>query len=431
MRLALLLTTANTALLVGVAAAAAPSTAPSFAAAKGYETGAGPESAAIADVDGDGKQDLVTGNYYGATVSVLLNGGNGVFQRHHDYDVGTGPVSIAVSDLNGDGKADVVSANLWTETISVLLNRVDGTFGAAVSYAAGRPYDMAVADVNGDAAPDLVFTNGEADSLSVLTNRGDGTFGSERDYETGAGPNDVEVGDLNGDGRPDIATANGSASTVSVLLNTGGGFAHSGEYDGEGGFPRLALGDLNVDGKPDIVVVGDGGAVSLLNRGDGSFAAARLRSAWGHVLADLNGDGSPDFVTSGVWVSMNLGSGHFGPEVGYGGGRLLAVGDLNGDGRPDLVSSGEDYIDGGSVSVRLNTPGLCNVQSVNGEYFRTPTLAAAKRILARGLCRVGKVSRVFSPYVKKGLVISQKPGFGAVLPQGGKVRLVISKGKRR
>ena len=149
------------------------------------------------------------------------------------------------------------------------------------------------------------------------------------------------------------------------------------------------------------------------------------------MLADLNGDGSPDFVTSGVWVSMNLGSGRFGPEVGYGGGRLLAVGDLNGDRRPDLVSSGEDYIDGGSVSVRLNTPGLCNVQSVNGEYFRTPTLAAAKRILARGLCRVGKVSRVFSPYVKKGLVISQKPGFGAVLPQGGKVRLVISKGKRR
>ena len=79
----------------------------------------------------------------------------------------------------------------------------------------------------------------------------------------------------------------------------------------------------------------------------------------------------------------------------------------------------------------LNTPGLCNVQGVGGDYGVSRPLALARRILARGHCRVGKVKRAFDSYVKKGFVIRQKPGFGEVLPEGGKVKLVISKGKRK
>jgi hypothetical protein len=430
MRRTFLLTAVLAGLTFGVSAAAAPSTAPSFAAGTSYDTGAGPRSAILGDLNGDGKTDLVTDNYYAGTVSVLLGKGDGTLQQHHDYEVGTGPIAVALADVNGDGKADLATSNLWAGSLSVLLNNGDGTFATAVSYTAGRPLDVALRDVDGDSAPDLVFTNDEAAVVSVLTNRGDGTFGSRRDYATGAGPGALEVGDLNGDGRPDIATANGAASTVSVLLNHGGSFETAGEYAGTGGFPSLLLGDVDGDGKQDLVTAGDGGAFVLLNRG-ATFEAKRA-SMGASALADLNADGRPDLVAESA-VAVNLGNGSFGPVVVYPGGETIADGDLNGDGRPDLVNGPSEYDydpEEGGVSVLINTPGLCNVQLVE-ERWPPPTLATAKRILARGHCRVGKVRRAFSDYVKKGHVISQKPRFGTVLREGGKVRLVISKGKRK
>jgi len=76
--------------------------------------------------------------------------------------------------------------------------------------------------------------------------------------------------------------------------------------------------------------------------------------------------------------------------------------------------------------VLINTPGRCNVQRLT-----TMTLAAAKQLLARLNCRVGKVGRSYSKRVKRGRVIWQKPGLGAVRPKGGRVNLVVSKGRRR
>ena len=73
----------------------------------------------------------------------------------------------------------------------------------------------------------------------------------------------------------------------------------------------------------------------------------------------------------------------------------------------------------------LNTPGLCTVQNVNGK-----TLPAAKRTIARANCRVGKIRRAYSKRITRGRVISQKPRPGTVLPGGGKVNLVVSRGRR-
>ena len=85
----------------------------------------------------------------------------------------------------------------------------------------------------------------------------------------------------------------------------------------------------------------------------------------------------------------------------------------------------------------LNKPGLCTVQGVRGRR-----LPAAKRTLARANCRVGTIRRAYSkdvtlphppwfiPAIKKGRVISQKPRSGTVLPGGGKVDLVVSRGRK-
>jgi serine/threonine-protein kinase len=75
--------------------------------------------------------------------------------------------------------------------------------------------------------------------------------------------------------------------------------------------------------------------------------------------------------------------------------------------------------------VLLNRPGLCTVQDVEGQR-----LPAAKRTIARANCRVGKIRRAYSKWFEKGRVISEKPKPGTVLPGGGKVNLVVSRGRR-
>jgi hypothetical protein len=495
---AVLLACVGSGLVPGAVARSAAGPAPSFAAAKSYATGKDPGAIAIADLNGDGKPDLVTANS-GKTVSVLLSRGQGSFEPKRSYATG-GSHSLTLADLNGDGKPDLVIANRLADTVFVLLNRSDGSFEAKRSYATGLgPDSLAIADVNGDGKPDLVTANSDADTVSVLLNRGDGSFEAKRDYATGRGPDSLAIADLNGDGSSDLVTANADSNTVSVLLNRGdGSFEAARDYAAEDGPRLLRLADLNGDGMPDILFISTNpvapSLVVLLNNGDGSFQAGQyyettcpcsgsnevdsvaiadlngdgsldvatrlsyeleswrdpessvsvflnkgdgtfkeLRSyktgrnpgAANQVVAgDLNGDGKPDLATplGRPSVLVNRGDGTFELKLEYPGARTaFAIADLNGDGKPDLVTTGQS-----SLHVLINTPGLCNVQGVLG---MTP--AAAKPKLARVNCRAGKVSRLYSKWVKKGRVISQKPRFGAVLPGGGKVNLVISRGRRK
>jgi hypothetical protein len=84
-------------------------------------------------------------------VSVLLGNGDGSFQPQQSFAVGSFPYSLAVADLNGDGKPDVVTANDSSNDVSVLLGYGDGSFQAAGFFpASSGPFSVAVADVNGD-----------------------------------------------------------------------------------------------------------------------------------------------------------------------------------------------------------------------------------------------------------------------------------------
>jgi predicted NUDIX family NTP pyrophosphohydrolase len=226
----------------------------------------------------------------------------------------------------------------------------------------------------------------------VRLNIGDGSFQAKRDYATGRGAHSVAIGDLNGDGKLDLATANGAndvAKTVSVLLNRGDGSFRAKRDYGAGSVPHsVAIGDLNGDGKPDLATATQlANTVSVLtNRGDGSFEA---KLAYRIV----------------------------------GGPASAAIRDLNGDSLPDMATAN---IRAHSVSVLINTPGLCTVQNV-----QRMTLPVAKRTIARANCRVGKIRRAYSKSVKRGRVISQKPKPYTVLPNRGKVNLVVSRGRKR
>ena len=100
-----------------------------------YATGSFPNFVTIADVNGDGKSDLLLSNYYSNDVSVLLGNGDGTFQAQQTYATGAGPSASSAADVNGDGKPDLLVADIGSSTVSVLLGNGDGTFQTQQTYA--------------------------------------------------------------------------------------------------------------------------------------------------------------------------------------------------------------------------------------------------------------------------------------------------------
>jgi hypothetical protein len=198
----------------------------SFAAPIAHWLGfAGHGSVALADFNGDGKQDYASVNDDGY-VSVLLGAGNGTLGEPSTFSVGAYPGSVTAGDVNADGKIDLVTlnTNAYSNNIGVMLGDGLGSFGFATNYSAGfAPGDVAMADFNGDVNTDLVATNPSAapSALSVLLGSGAGVFNPALTVENAAGPFHVAVGDFNGDGRPDAVSANTNSNNVSVLLNDG------------------------------------------------------------------------------------------------------------------------------------------------------------------------------------------------------------------
>ena len=421
---------------------ASSTTGVSFAPVVNYGSGGyGPTSVAVADVNGDGKPDIVAANQCGSslvcpapgTVGVLLGNGNGTFQTAVTYDSGGyTATSVAIADVNGDGKPDLIVANSCADSscsadgsVSVLLGNGNGTFQSAVTYSTGgiAAEGVAVADVNGDGKPDLLVINSTCNttcssigeftdgSVGVLLNNGNGTFQTAVAYDSGGlGPTSIVVGDVNGDGKPDLVVAQCSGyelgicseglGAVGVLLGNGNGtFQAAVNYDstgenstsGYGQTNAVALADLNGDGNLDILVTNfqsgdqgglDGSLAVLLGNGNGTFQSAVNYdpggAASGLAIADLTGNGKLDAVvieslcfncytnngnpSPSVAVFPGNGDGTFQSATGFfaasAGAVSVVAADLNGDGKPDLVLGAVIQSNGTynrSVGVLLNT----------------------------------------------------------------------------
>jgi len=296
-----------------------------FGAYTSYPTGDPSTCVAVGDFNGDGDQDLAvgTGSEGPGAVSVLLGDGAGGFGAPSTHPVTPAPTSIALSDLNGDGKQDIVSANLKTSlpgagSVTVLLGDGAGGFGAPTyslddTFRAG----VAVADFNGDGKPDLAVTTYYGDSVSVALGVGDGSFGAPVDYAIGDMPFFLVTGDFDGDGKADLAAANGVSSSVSALLGDGaGGFGAATSFASGLAPVGIASGDFNSDAKLDLVTadVADSTAGVLLGDGAGGFGANTGFSVsgwpWGVAVGDFNGDAKQDLVTTdqnGAAISVLLG----------------------------------------------------------------------------------------------------------------------------
>jgi hypothetical protein len=396
-----------------------------FSSPVGYGSGGnGGNSIAVADLNGDGKPDLVVADWCATSactsgnVAVLLGNGDGTFQTAVSY--GSGGLYadwVVVADLRGNGNLDLIVANCGSVLnnicvgtnggVGVLLGNGDGTFQPPVSYAQTFGVAaVAAADVDADGKLDLLIaTNcGSGKSytgcVGVLSGKGDGTFAIPLTYSSGGySPNAIAVGDVNGDGKPDLVVAHCGtvascgAGNVGVLLGNGDGtFAGAVAYGSAGLYPDgVAIADVNGDGKADVVVANSSTSPSvnagdlgvLLGKGDGTFQAAVAYPSGGYgaasvAVVDVNGDGKLDMVvancssisgscsgssgTVGVGVLLGNGDGTFQTVITYGSGGNtpfgLAVADLNGDTKPDIVvancGSGNCGAQPGRVGVLMN-----------------------------------------------------------------------------
>ncbi|HZW78868.1 MAG TPA: FG-GAP-like repeat-containing protein, partial [Candidatus Deferrimicrobiaceae bacterium] len=379
--------------------------------------GSGSSSVAMADLNGDGKLDLLVANACtsnsnctNGTVGVLFGNGDGTFLPPVAYGTGgTDTFSVALADVNGDGKLDLLVANTCNNSsscnngsVGVLLGNGDGTFQPATAYSSAGLYADAVAvgDINGDGKPDLVVTNecnGNSctnGSFGVLLGNGDGTFQAAVSYNSGGvTATSVALADVNGDGKLDLLLTNQCADNncttgqVAVMLGNGDGtfqspvtYGTSGLYTGS-----LAVADVNGDGKPDLIVTdqcesnsicNNGFLVVLLGNGDGTFQAPLTtavpspQSISQLVLADFNGDGYLDIASgAGDFLLLGNGDGTFQPFQHLGsGGQGIVAGDFNGDGKPDVAAGG--------LTVLLNV--------ASGFKYATTTALAASANPANG-----------------------------------------------
>lgn len=172
---------------------------------------------AIGDVNGDGLPDIVVAQsgFAGQDIAVLLQQAGGTFAAPALLSTGSvwGATAIAIADLNGDGRQDVV-ASTGGNSPTFIAVFYQGASGLLASVTPIPTYDipaaLRIADIDGDGRPDVVVAHSGWNAVGIYLQRADGTLAPEVRFNApygGASPADLAVGDIDRDGRPDIAMA--------------------------------------------------------------------------------------------------------------------------------------------------------------------------------------------------------------------------------
>ena len=358
----------------------------------GYLTGGGWNSSDryprfASDVNGDGKVDIVGFGLDGTYVS-LSDGTK--FPTHSmwisQYSVTMGgwtnfdKYPRAVADVNNDGKADVIGFGAEGTCVSLsdgtkFLTLTTWIFGYCVSqsWTDFERYPRYVSDINGDGRADVIgfsstgvrvsLSNGVSFLPSVLWNSQ--YLGNFDKYPS-------EISDVDGDGRADIVKFYDNGTYV--FLSTATSFTEpsmwianfgSGQMlDNYNIFPK-AFGDVNNDGKSDLIEFKYNGTYVSLSDGNGFLSEVQWIAAYGYsqgwpdfehhpkLIADVDGDGRDDIIAfaCSTYVSLSDGTKFLDQEAWYSPGCVQGwmsfnmyprfAADVDGNGKADLIKFNE------------------------------------------------------------------------------------------
>ena len=356
----------------------------------------------MADVNGDGRADVVGFGNAGVWVSLANASGDGfespqLWVNNFGYDAGGWRTSMHpryLADVNGDGRADVVgfgNAGVWVSLANTSGNGFESPqlWVANFGYNAGgwrvEAHPRFVVDVNADGRADVVGFGTAGVWVSLANTSGNGfeqpqlwvnNFG----YNAGGWRVDQHprlLADVNGDGRADVVGFGNAGVWVSLGKTSGNGFEQPQFWVDNFGYnaggwrvdqhPR-AVADVNADGRADVVGFGNAGVwVSLAKSTGDGFEQPRLwldnfgyeaggwrTDAHPRIVADVNHDGRADIVgfgNAGMYLALSTGANFSSPDLriptfgAAAGGwevskhpRLL--GDVDGDGKLDVIGFG-------------------------------------------------------------------------------------------
>lgn len=381
-----------------------------FTVSKPSVASTGPYEIAAADIDGDGKLDLVSANYGGNDFSVLLGDGQGGFALAPSTPVAScdTPQMLVTRDVTGDGLADVIvscfdsvtpSAGVYVHVNASTPGTVkfDNAKAVALATQQGMPYIVA-GKLAADAHVDLAVVDPADDLVRIYAGDGQGGFTVKATtYATGKGGSWMTAGDLNGDAVDDLLVYNETDYDMTMLLSKsdGSGFNAStlaydaGKMSGTLSFvsnpPSLV--DIDHDGRLDILVASGtsqtGTVEKFLNTGTAAapaFPVTPVDIPTGDLpvaqgFADFNCDGTLDIAVStngcdpanappscpgdayqppNLWILPGHGAGYdpaLATQIPVGTYNVV-IADFNGDGYPDVATGSA----ASAITVLIDTP---------------------------------------------------------------------------
>jgi hypothetical protein len=345
-----------------------------------------PESVAVADVDGDGKIDIAIGS----DNSIIVIGRSSIvgatLEMKQSVKLATPGEQqcLVIADVSGDGKMDIISGDTGSNIYVQVRNSADGaalTFETVqILTPAGPPFQIFVIDINGDGKLDIISSSFSTDNISAFTrSSADGaalTFDPIQNFSVGTGPKGLAVFDVDSDGKADFVAADTVVGNMNLTIRTrtsadGAALSFSSAFNlvppGDANLATLVVADADGDGKPDILLTRNTTSVILFLRTSANGAslqysspALEFPSALGANAAlttgDVDGDGKSDVVTANstsksASVTFLKRQSADGAALNYSSGALFAVGatptgvalgDIDGDGQNDIVTANSD-----------------------------------------------------------------------------------------